>query len=149
MKKYQTNNLSDTIGTIGNMLLFLLFAGCMLMIIAVAAGTYSRISTNFNKTFGTTASLRYISNKIKSSESVEIINGGSGLVLKSGAMSNVIYFEDNTLYEKTLSADSEITTYGGEKIFNLNEMSVSESGGLYKITAALGDEKNFTFVRRG
>lgn len=149
MKKYQTNNLSDTIGTIGNMLLFLLFAGCMLMIIAVAAGTYSRISTNFNKTFGTTASLRYISNKIKSSESVEIINGGSGLVLKSGALSDIIYFEDGTLYEKSISADGDITTDGGEMIFNLKEMNVSESDGLYKITAVLGDEKNFTFVRRG
>lgn len=148
MKKYQSNDLGDTIGTIGNMLLFLLFAGCMLMIIAVAAGTYSRISTNFNKTFGTTASLRYISNKIKSSESVEIVNSGA-LVIKSGAVSNVIYFEDNTLYEKTVAANSEITFDGGEKIFNLSELSVSESDGLYKITAALGTEKNFTYVRKG
>ncbi len=55
MKKYRNKTLSDTVSTIGSMLLFLMFAGCLLMIIAVAAGTYSRISSNFDKTFGSSA----------------------------------------------------------------------------------------------
>lgn len=149
MKRYQSKDMSETIGTIGSMLLFLLFAGCMLMIIVVAAGTYSRISTNFNKTFGTAASLRYVSNKIRASESAEIINDGSGLVLRSGGIAEIIYFEDGALYEKMVAADDIISADGGEKIFNLKELSVSESGGSYKITAAMGNDKNSTFVRRG
>ena len=90
MKKYRNKTLSDTVSTIGSMLLFLLFAGCLLMMIAVAAGTYSRISTNFDRTFGTTASLRYISNKLKSCDSAEIVDNGSGLILKNGGAVNII-----------------------------------------------------------
>ncbi len=147
MKNYRSKDMSETIGTVGSMLLFLLFAGCMLMIVVVAAGTYSRISTNFDKTFGATASLRYISNKIKSSESAEIINGGSGLVLRNGKIAEIIYFEDGVLYEKSVASDHMIVADGGEKIFELNEMSVSESNGLFKITSAYGGERNYTFVR--
>lgn len=149
MKKYQSKDLSETIGTIGSMLLFLLFAGCMLMIIVVAAGTYSRISTNFNKTFGTTASLRYISNKIKAADSVEIVNGGSAIVLKNGGIGEIIYFEDGALYERLSSAADDILAEGGEKIFGLSELNITESDGFYKITAAFGSEKNYTFVRKG
>lgn len=148
MKNYKSKDLSDTIGTIGSMLLFLLFAGCMLMIVAAAAGTYSRISTNFDKTFGTTASLRYVSNKIKSSESARIIEDGSGLVLKSGAAVNVIYFKDGGLYEKTVSSDEDAFADGGDKIFDLSEMNISENGGTYRITAAFGGDRSRTFVRR-
>ncbi len=148
MKKYKSKDLSDTIGTIGSMLLFLLFAGCMLIIVAAAAGTYSRISTNFDKTFGTTASLRYVSNKIKSSESAEIIENGGGLVLKIGAAVNVIYFRDGGLYEKTVSSEEDASADGGDKIFELTELSVSENDGTYKISAALGNDRSSTYVRR-
>lgn len=148
MKKYKSKDLSDTIGTVGSMLLFLLFSGCMLMIVAAAAGTYSRISTNFDKTFGTSASLRYVSNKIKSSESADIAEDGHALVLKSGAAINVIYFKDGGLYEKTVSDEADAYPDGGDKIFELSEMSVSENGGTYKISAALGNDKSSTFVRR-
>lgn len=148
MKNYKSKDMSDTIGTIGSMLLFLLFAGCMLMIVAAAAGTYSRISNNFNKTFGTTASLRYVSNKIKSAETAEIIENGSGLILKSGTALNVIYFKDNCLYEKTVMSEEDAYPGGGEKIFELTELNVSENGGTYKVTAAFGGDKEYTYVRR-
>ena len=148
MKNYKSKDLSDTIGTIGSMLLFLLFAGCMLMMVASAAGTYSRISNNFNKTFGTTASLRYVSNKIKSAETAEIIENGSGLILKNGTAVNVIYFKDNGLYEKTVMSEEDAFPGGGERIFELTELNVSENGGTYKVTAVFGSDKDFTYVRR-
>ena len=148
MKNYKSKDLSDTIGTIGSMLLFLLFAGCMLMMVASAAGTYSRISNNFNKTFGTTASLRYVSNKIKSAETAEIIENGSGLILKNGTAVNVIYFKDNGLYEKTVMSEEDAFPGGGERIFELTELNISENGGTYKVTAVFGSDKDYTYVRR-
>ena len=148
MKNYKSKDMSDTIGTIGSMLLFLLFAGCMLMIVAAAAGTYSRISNNFDKTFGTTASLRYVSNKIKAAETAEIIENGSGLLLKNGTVLNVIYFKDNGLYEKTVISEEDAYPDGGDKIFELSELDISESGGTYKITAALGADRDHTYIRR-
>lgn len=149
MKNYRNKTLSDTVSTIGSMLLFLLFAGCLLMMIAVAAGTYSRISSNFDKTFGTTASLRYISNKLKSCDSAEIVENGSGLVMKSGGAVDVIYFGNGGLYEKTVLSDTAVELTGGDRIFELSNLNVSDIGELYKITVALDGDENSTFVRKG
>ena len=148
MKKYKSKSLGDMISTVGSMLLFLLFTGCLLLMIVVAAGTYSRISTNFDKTFGSSASLRYISNKVKTAERVEIAENGSVLYLTDGEIVNVIYFRNNSLYEKSVAADVEPTTDGGDKIFELGDMNVSEQGGLLKITVTLNGEQNSTYVRR-
>ncbi len=149
MKKYRNKTLSDTVSTVGSMLLFLMFAACLLMIIAVAAGTYSRISTNFDKTFGSSASLRYISNKIKSCESVEIAEQGSGIILDSGGIFDVIYFGNNGLYEKTVTSEESADLSGGSKIFELNGMTVSDMGSLYKITVRYDDGENSTLIRKG
>lgn len=148
MKKYKNKSLGDTISTIGSMLLFLLFTGCLLLMIAVAAGTYSRISTNFDKTFGSSASLRYISNKIKSSESAQIAENGSVIYLKNGDIFDVIYFQNGALYEKTVASDAEPKPEGGDKIFELGDMNISDSGSLLKITVSLNGEQNSTYVRR-
>lgn len=149
MKNYRSKTLSDTISTIGSMLLFLMFAGGLLMMIAVAAGTYSRVSSNFDRTFGTTASLRYISNKLKSCDDAEIVGDGSGLILKSGGAVDVIYYGSGGLYEKTVLADGAVELSGGDRIFDLSGMTVSETGKLYKITVALDGDENSTFIRKG
>lgn len=149
MKKYQNKTLSDTVSTVGSMLLFLMFAACLLMIIAVAAGTYSRISSNFDKTFGSSASLRYISNKLKSCGSAEIVGQGSGIVLRSDGIFDVIYFGDDGLYEKTVTTETDIGLSGGDRIFELNGMTVSDLGDLYKITVTYDGGKNSTLIRKG
>ncbi len=148
MKNYKNKTLGDTVSTIGSMLLFLLFAGCLLIMIAVAAGAYSRISNGFDKTFGATASLRYISNKIKSSDIAEISENGTALYLKSDDILDVIYFRDGALYESNFAADAEPSTEGGSKLFTLEDMNISEDGDLYKVTVKFNDEQNYTYIRR-
>lgn len=148
MKKYKTKSLGDTISTVGSMLLFLLFTGSLLMMIVVAAGTYSRISTNFDKTFGASATLRYISNKVKSADSVEIAENGTALYLTDGEIVDVIYFRDNFLYEKSVSTETEPSLIGGDKIFELGSINVSEKGSLLKITVTVNGEQNTAYVRR-
>ena len=148
MKNYKNKSLGDTISTIGSMLLFLLFTGCLLLMIVAAAGTYSRISTNFDKTFGSSASLRYISNKVKSAESARISENGSALYLYDAEIVDVIYFKSGALYEKTVSADTEPVLEGGDRLFELGGINVSEQGNLLKITVTLNAEQNSTYVRR-
>ena len=148
MKKYEKKSLGDMISTVGSMLLFLLFTGCLLLMIAVAAGTYSRISTNFDKTFGSSATLRYISNKVKSAESVEIAENGTVLYLTDNGVVDIIYFRNSTLYEKSILEDIEPVLDGGDKIFSLSGIKVSEQGSLLKITVTLNGEENSTYVRR-
>lgn len=145
MKNYK--NTADTISTVGSMMLFLLFAVCMMMIIAAAAGSYSRISDNYETDFTATASIRYISNKIKSSDAVYIID--KGMVLESGAMANIIYCSGGGLYEKTVAADSDYDISGGEKIFDIDGITVEETGELYTITVNVSGEKHSAIVRKG
>ena len=45
MKDHRARSMGDTASAVGSMLLFVLFAVCMLMAVAVAADTYSRIKT--------------------------------------------------------------------------------------------------------
>ena len=149
MKKYKNKSLGDTISTIGSMLLFLLFTGCLLMIIMVAAGTYSRISNNFDKTFGISASLRYMSNKVKSADDTQIAANGKALCMKNGDALDIIYYENGALYEKTTPIDSEPEMSGGSKIFNISNLDVSEHGNLIKITVTFDNKDNSTYARRG
>ena len=148
MKNYKNKSLGDTISTIGSMLLFMLFTGSLLMMIAVAAGTYSRISTNFDKTFGSSATLRYISNKLKNGENAEIAEDGTALFIKNGGICDVIYFKNGSLYEKSIAADNTPTADGGMPIFDLTELKIAEEGDLFKITVTMNGEQNSTYVRR-
>ncbi len=145
MKKYNRKSLGDVISTAASMLLFLLFAVCLLLMIAVAAGTYSRISTNFDKTFGLSASLRYISNKIKSADSAEVAENGKGIRLTTGDSVDMIYFSNGELFEKNM--DNGDDGFDGESIFELSDMSVSEENGLFKIFITMNGESNITYVR--
>lgn len=147
MKNYKNRSLSDVISTVGSMTLFLLFTGCLLMMIAVAAGTYSRISSNFDKTFGSSASLRYISNKLKSAEKVSIAENGKALYLEDESIIDVIYFSNGALYENNFSSDTEPTLTGGAKIFELTDISISKQGELFKVIVTLDGEQNSTYVR--
>lgn len=146
MKKYRNKMLSDTVSTVGSMLLFLMFTGCLLMIIAVAAGTYSRISSGFNKTFGSTAALRYLSNKLRCNDA-EITE--HGIILRSDSVADVIYFSGGGLYEKTVASEGNMEFSGGDRIFELSDMTVSEQGDLYKITVTVDGSEVSTFVRKG
>ena len=56
MKDHRARSMGDTASAVGSMLLFVLFAVCMLMAVAVAADTYSRIKTGYQQSFGTAAS---------------------------------------------------------------------------------------------
>lgn len=149
MKSYKKKSLSDTISTVGSMLLFLLFAVCMLLIIAVAAGTYSRISNNFDKTFGVSASLRYISNKVKSADNTTVDENGSVLYIKNGDNVDILYFENGALFEKTVSTDNAMDLSGGSEIFDIDNLFVCEQGNLIKITVKLDNEEKSTYIRRG
>lgn len=145
MKNYKST--SDVISTVGSMALFLLFAVCMMIIIALAANSYGRISDNYETSFTASASIRYISNKIKSADSVDVEN--NVMVLKSGGAANIIYFSNGGLYEKTVAANAEYAPSGGYRIFELSGMEISETDEFYKITVNVGGEKSAALVQKG
>lgn len=145
MDSYKGKNLSDTVSTAGSMILFLLFAVCMLIIIATAAGTYSRIRSSFSGTFNTSAAIRYISNKMRSSDECEITE--DCVILRSESISSIIWCENGGLYEKSFFGDTPEKS-GGDKVFDADSLEVSENGELYSISVSCGNESRSAMLRR-
>ena len=58
MKQHRTKALAHITQASGSMLLFALFAVCMLIMTAVAASVYSRINAGFGEAFGASVPLR-------------------------------------------------------------------------------------------
>lgn len=137
---------ADIVGTVGSMLLFLVFTVCMLVIIAAAASTYAGISSGFDRSFTSSASLRYLSNKIRGAESYEIIEGGTGIAAVNGGITCVIYYKDGGLYEKNVSSADSAAAGGGDKIFNIDGLEITEENGLYVISVSYEEESSSVFI---
>ena len=138
--------MADTASAVGSMLLFVLFALCMLMAVAVAADTYSRIKNGYQQSLGAAASIKYVSNKLRSADSVTLLEGGAAVV--SGDMVSVIYCNGG-LYEKSSMVGDDISPAGGDKISDIDTMSITEHYGLYEITVSSGGQTSSMLVRKG
>ena len=149
MKDHRARSMGDTASAVGSMLLFVLFAVCMLMGVAVAADTYSRIKTGYQQSFGTAASIKYISNKFRAAESVTLLDGGTAAAVESGGTVSVIYCGDGGLYEKNTVPGGELTADGGELISVADSLDISEHDGLYEITVWSGASSSVILVRKG
>lgn len=149
MKKYASKGLADIAGTTGSMLLFMLFAVCMLIIVSTAASVYGRIKSGFEREFSSSASLRYVSNKIRNADSTELFSDGSGIAVTNGGILCIIYCGENGIYEKNVAAGADFTAEGGNCIFPDEAFSVGEDGELYRITVTEGAESSSVYVRKG
>lgn len=149
MRDYKGGSASRVLNTVASLLLFLVFTICMLIIIGAAAGTYSRISSGYERVYGSSAAIRYISNKIRSADTVEIIEGGSGIVVESGRICSVIYNENGSLYEKSISVDGERSATGGDVVLDIDSMSVIDTGDMYEISITQGASSSAVLLRKG
>ncbi len=149
MKDYKGGSASRVLNTVASLLLFLVFTICMLIIIGAAAGTYSRISSGYERVYGSSAAIRYISNKIRSADTVEIIEGGSGIVVESGRICSVIYNENGSLYEKSIPVDGERSATGGDVVLDIDSLCVVDTGDMYEISITQGVSSSAVLLRKG
>ncbi len=149
MKNAGGVSTARVLNTIASLLLFLVFTVCMLIIIGSAAGTYSRINSGYERIYGSAAAIRYISNKIRSCDRVEIIGGGSGAVVQSGSICSVIYTDRQGLYEKTVPADGDITPSGGDLVISVDSVTITDTGDMYEISVTQGENTSSVMLRKG
>lgn len=147
MNRPETKRLAEAVSSAANMTLFLLFAVCCLVMITVAASAYSRINENYGNTFNSTAAVRYITNKIRASESVEIL-AENQLLLENSGYSTLIYQQDGIMYERLFSEDDIITAEGGEELFRAVKLSLRNKSGLISVTVTDGDGVSFEALCR-
>ncbi len=132
-----------------SMLLFVMFAVCILILLGAAGGFYSRVNDSYDSTYNTSAAVKYLSNKVRACDSCEIIEGGSGIALTDGGLLCIVYERDGAVYEKNVAAGSELVASGGERIFTLDTLDISESDGLLRIEVAHGASGCEVLVRKG
>lgn len=148
MKYHSDRTLADTASAICSMLLFVLFAVCMLIAIAVAAETYGRIKTGYQQSFGSAASIKYVSNKLRSADDVTLLENG-GAAISSDGMVCVIWCSDGSLFEKYAMAGDEVTADDGDSISSIDMLDITEHDGLYEITVSTGGQTSSALVRKG
>lgn len=149
MKIMNNTRVTGVLNTVASLLLFLMFAVCMLFVIGAGAGIYSRINKSYEMTYSTVSAVRYVSNKIKSSDTCEIIDSGKGIALENGNILCIIYEGSEGLYEKNLPVGSEITADGGNVVVENVGMTVCESSGMYEISVSSSLDNIKTLVRKG
>ncbi|MGN0651316.1 MAG: hypothetical protein ACI4KM_12850 [Oscillospiraceae bacterium] len=149
MRKYTSKSLADIAEAAGSMLLFTLFAACMLIIIGAAASVYTRISSAYEQSFTSSASLKYVTNKLRSADSAEILGGGEGIAVVNGGITSVIYSGADGIYEMNISSGETPEMSGGTCIFGAAELSVTEDGSLYTVSVTYDNEENRVLVRKG
>ena len=149
MKYQKIGSVSRVLNTVASLLLFLVFTVCMLIIIGAAAGTYSRISSGYERVYGSSAAIRYISNKIRSADSVEIIGDGSGIIIDSGRICSVIYGDSGSLYEKSISIEGDRDPSGGSPVLDVDSINIADTGYMYKISITQGKDRSVVLLRKG
>ena len=139
MNRPGSGRLAETFSSAASMTLFLIFSVCCLIIIAVASSAYGRISGNYDSTFNSAAAVRYITNKIRASESAEVISE-SELLLTNSGYETLIYHDGDAVFERLFAgADSmkneDSPNAGGERMFGAESLVIEETDGLIKVTA--------------
>ncbi|MBQ7981154.1 MAG: DUF4860 domain-containing protein [Oscillospiraceae bacterium] len=142
MNRPETRRRAEIISSAANMTLFLLFAVCCLVMISVAASAYSRINENYGNTFNSTASVRYITNKIRASEGAEIL-AENQLLLENSGYSTLIYQQGGVVYERLFPEGDIITAEGGEELFRAEKLALHNKNGLISVTVT--DETGSSF----
>ncbi len=142
MNAPETKRLSETVSSAASMTLFLLFAVCCLIIIAVAASAYGRINENYENSFNSAAAVRYVTNKLRACDKAEIISENELLLINDG-YNTVIYFKDGAVYERVFAKEQTPAANGGEEMFRTGTLTVTEKDGLISVSASeTSNEKN-------
>ncbi|MCH5194430.1 MAG: hypothetical protein J1F11_10745 [Oscillospiraceae bacterium] len=144
MNRLGSKQLTETISSAGSMVLFLIFTVSCLIIISVAASAYGRISENYDDTFNSAAAVRYVTNKLRSCESAEVLQNGDIILYFSG-YKTIIYERGGILYERLFPDAAEVTAEGGEAVFHAENYSAELYGnGLISVSASGGGGDLFT-----
>lgn len=147
MKTLPGRKLANSVSAFGSMVLFLIFASCSLVMIAVGAATYSRISEGFRGSFSSSAAVRYVTNKIRSGDRAVIENDGKGIAVYSGETVCIIMEDGGNIGERNVKAEAYIDYFGGDIIFPDTSLTIGEENGLFVIYARAGDEVCIGYCR--
>lgn len=122
------------------LLLFGLFAACVLMVLLTGAGAYSRLTERDRLAYDRRVCTQYIAERVRQADceggvSVEPFGEGTALLLEQDGWVTRVYWYNGYMMELYTAADAELEPQDGEKIMELESLSLSLDGSL--LTAQL------------
>lgn len=134
MKK---NERTHAVGGVFALLLFSVFAVCILSVLLTGAGTYRRLTERDQRSAGQRTAVQYIATKVRQGDrlgavSVETFGGQPALVLAEEAEGETyltrIYVLDGCLRELFSAADAEMAPEDGEKVLEAERLLLTREG---------------------
>ena len=148
MKKLLNSSKSDGILAL---LLFAVFAACVLIVLLTGADAFRGLSQRDQAAFERRTAAQYIATRLHQADradavALEDFGGTTALVCREEYYGEEyctrVYFHDGYIYELFCSTEAVLLPEDGEKIIAVSALTFAESGGL--ITAAVTDTSGET-----
>ncbi len=140
------------------LLLFGIFAACVLAVLLTGAGAYRRLTERDQASYERRTCAQYIATRIRQADrqgsvSVEPFGGVTALCLaEEGGYVTYVYCYDGYLMELYTAADAELAPEDGEQLMRAAGLDLSLTGGLLEVTVTDPDgaaERLYLSLRSG
>ncbi len=127
------------------LLLFGVFAACVLMVLLSGAGAYKRLVDRDDAAYNSRTCTQYIAARVRQADreggvSVEEFGGAPALALTEGnGYLTRVYWREGYLMELYTSADAELAPEDGEKLLAADRLGLSMREGLLTVEITVGN----------
>ena len=150
-------SIQHHIDALASLLLFGVFAACILAVLLTGAGAYRRLTRRDQAAFDRRSCVQYISTKVRQSDragAVRVVDFGGGSALLLGAdepYATWLYCRDGWLMELYCYADEPLGPEDGERLLEAERMELSLEEGLLTVTIVTpgGEEDTLRLSLRG
>lgn len=145
MKKNITKHQIDALAAL---LLFGVFAVCVLTVLLTGADAYRRLTDRDRNSYDRRSCTQYIATRVRQSDclgSISIAPFGDGqalLLTEEDGYITRLYCYQGSLMELYTDGDLELEPEDGEKILALSNLELSLDGGLLTVTTDCGGERS-------
>ena len=152
MQKTQKHHISGLLA----LLLFGLFAVCILAVLLTGGQTYRRLSERDDAAYAARTAAQYISTRVRQADAQDAVTvtdfGGCAALalteeIEGAQYVTYIYCYDGWLRELFTTADAEMTPADGEKVLEAAEMTVRQEDSL--LTVMLDGQEIRLHLRAG
>lgn len=152
MKRRETQHHMDTLGAL---LLFGVFAVCILTVLLTGAGAYRRLTQRDRTAYDRRTLLQYVATRVRQADSldgvgVEEFLGTDALVLQEGDYVTRVYCYEGYLMELYVAREDPMGPADGERIMAAQGLELSLEDGLLSVTATdeAGEESSLLLSLR-
>lgn len=129
------------------LLLFGVFAACLLAVLLTGAGAYKRLTKRDEEDYRRRTCIQYVAARVRQAErpeavEIESFGGGDALAIVDGdGCITRVYYYDGYLMELYAEADFDLNPEDGERIMEAGGLALSVSDGMLSITVIDKDGK--------